>query len=200
MVETVISIRTARLGDERRHRRGARRRLARGLSRRHSRPRARADDRAPRPGLVAPRDCAPARRCSCSNSAIRSPAMSAMGATACPRSAFGGEIFELYLAPECQGCGLGRRMFEAARKDLAATVMRRSSSGRWRTTNGRSASIAGSAGASCGGRMKLSADRTASASLSALAEFGTLHLISRFGGRRPPFARGLAGHNLEADP
>jgi ribosomal protein S18 acetylase RimI-like enzyme len=32
----------------------------------------------------------------------------------------GGEIFELYLAPEYQGVGLGRRMFEAARVDLAA--------------------------------------------------------------------------------
>ena len=36
-----------------------------------------------------------------------------------PALDFGGEIFELYLAPECQGCGFGRRMFEAARKDLA---------------------------------------------------------------------------------
>ena len=42
-----------------------------------------------------------------------------MGGTAFRRSGFGGEIFELYLAPECQGCGFGRRMFEAARKDLA---------------------------------------------------------------------------------
>ncbi|MBV8473376.1 MAG: GNAT family N-acetyltransferase, partial [Hyphomicrobiales bacterium] len=32
----------------------------------------------------------------------------------------GGEIFELYLAPEYQGMGLGRRMFEAAQRDLAA--------------------------------------------------------------------------------
>jgi ribosomal protein S18 acetylase RimI-like enzyme len=30
-----------------------------------------------------------------------------------------GEIFELYLAPEFQGLGFGRRMFEAARQDLA---------------------------------------------------------------------------------
>jgi ribosomal protein S18 acetylase RimI-like enzyme len=37
-----------------------------------------------------------------------------------PALGFGGEIFELYLAPECQGCGLGRRMFDAARKDLAS--------------------------------------------------------------------------------
>ena len=32
----------------------------------------------------------------------------------------GGEIFELYLAPEFQGLGFGRRLFEAARRDLAA--------------------------------------------------------------------------------
>ena len=37
-----------------------------------------------------------------------------------PTLGYGGEIFELYLAPQCQGCGLGRRMFEAARKDLAS--------------------------------------------------------------------------------
>ena len=43
-----------------------------------------------------------------------------MVATACRRSAYSGEIFELYLAPEYQGVGLGRRMFEAARSDLAA--------------------------------------------------------------------------------
>src|ERR1700678_3232583 len=34
--------------------------------------------------------------------------------------AYRGEIFELYLAPEYQGAGLGRRMFDAARSDLAA--------------------------------------------------------------------------------
>ena len=33
---------------------------------------------------------------------------------------FGGEIFELYLTPEYQGVGLGRRMFEASRADLSA--------------------------------------------------------------------------------
>ena len=37
-----------------------------------------------------------------------------------PALGYGGEIFELYLAPECQGCGFGRRMFEAAREDLAS--------------------------------------------------------------------------------
>src|SRR5271167_665426 len=37
-----------------------------------------------------------------------------------PALAYGGEIFELYLAPEYQGGGLGRQMFEAAQRDLAA--------------------------------------------------------------------------------
>ncbi|MBV1704854.1 MAG: GNAT family N-acetyltransferase [Hyphomicrobiales bacterium] len=37
-----------------------------------------------------------------------------------PALAFGGEIFELYLSPEYQGAGLGARMFEAARTDLNA--------------------------------------------------------------------------------
>ncbi len=31
-----------------------------------------------------------------------------------------GEIFELYLSPEYQGVGFGRRLFDSARKDLAA--------------------------------------------------------------------------------
>ena len=33
----------------------------------------------------------------------------------------GGEIYELYLRPECQGVGLGRRLFDAARARLAGT-------------------------------------------------------------------------------
>lgn len=37
-----------------------------------------------------------------------------------PALSYGGEIFELYLAPEYQGAGLGKRMFEAARADMAA--------------------------------------------------------------------------------
>ena len=37
-----------------------------------------------------------------------------------PTLNYGGEIFELYLMPEYQGVGLGKRMFEAARADLAA--------------------------------------------------------------------------------
>ena len=36
-----------------------------------------------------------------------------------PALPYGGEIFELYLAPEFQGVGFGRRLFDAARRDLA---------------------------------------------------------------------------------
>jgi ribosomal protein S18 acetylase RimI-like enzyme len=36
-----------------------------------------------------------------------------------PALAYGGEIFELYIAPEFQGLGFGKRLFSAARKDLA---------------------------------------------------------------------------------
>jgi ribosomal protein S18 acetylase RimI-like enzyme len=35
-----------------------------------------------------------------------------------PAMPYAGEIFELYLAPEFQGLGMGRRLFEAARRDL----------------------------------------------------------------------------------
>jgi ribosomal protein S18 acetylase RimI-like enzyme len=38
-------------------------------------------------------------------------------------SPYRGEIFELYLAPEYQGLGFGRRLFEAARHDLAGNRM-----------------------------------------------------------------------------
>src|SRR5271156_5084118 len=36
-----------------------------------------------------------------------------------PSLSFGGEIFELYIAPEFQGIGFGKKLFAAARKDLA---------------------------------------------------------------------------------
>lgn len=42
------------------------------------------------------------------------------GRNRAPALPYGGEIFELYLTPEYQGAGLGRRMFDAARADLAA--------------------------------------------------------------------------------
>jgi ribosomal protein S18 acetylase RimI-like enzyme len=37
-----------------------------------------------------------------------------------PSMPYGGEIFELYIAPEFQGLGFGRKLFDAARRDLAA--------------------------------------------------------------------------------
>ncbi|MDO9443043.1 MAG: GNAT family N-acetyltransferase [Beijerinckiaceae bacterium] len=36
-----------------------------------------------------------------------------------PTLPFQGEIYEIYLAPEFQGLGFGRRLFQAAREDLA---------------------------------------------------------------------------------
>jgi len=36
-----------------------------------------------------------------------------------PAMPYSGEIFELYLAPEFQGLGMGRRLFEAARRHLS---------------------------------------------------------------------------------
>ena len=42
------------------------------------------------------------------------------GPSRMPGAAYGGEIFELYVAPNYQGAGFGRRLFEAARKDLFA--------------------------------------------------------------------------------
>jgi ribosomal protein S18 acetylase RimI-like enzyme len=36
-----------------------------------------------------------------------------------------GEIYELYIRPECQGCGLGRRLFAAARRNLRAHGLQR---------------------------------------------------------------------------
>jgi ribosomal protein S18 acetylase RimI-like enzyme len=41
------------------------------------------------------------------------------GRNRAPSLDFGGEIFELYLAPEYQGLGFGSRLFRAGRRDLA---------------------------------------------------------------------------------
>jgi ribosomal protein S18 acetylase RimI-like enzyme len=43
-----------------------------------------------------------------------------VGRSRVPALGYRGEIFELYLAPEYQGAGFGRRLFESARKDLNA--------------------------------------------------------------------------------
>jgi ribosomal protein S18 acetylase RimI-like enzyme len=43
-----------------------------------------------------------------------------VGRSRVPALGYAGEIFELYLAPEYQGSGFGRRLFDAARRDLAA--------------------------------------------------------------------------------
>ena len=37
---------------------------------------------------------------------------------------FEGELYELYLRPEFQGLGFGRRLFSAARRDLAQSGLR----------------------------------------------------------------------------
>ncbi len=37
----------------------------------------------------------------------------------------GGEIYELYLRPECHGCGLGRRLFTHARRELSGHGLQR---------------------------------------------------------------------------
>jgi ribosomal protein S18 acetylase RimI-like enzyme len=37
----------------------------------------------------------------------------------------GGEIYELYVRPECQGVGFGRRLFRVARAELATRGLRR---------------------------------------------------------------------------
>ncbi len=37
---------------------------------------------------------------------------------------YDGEIYELYLRPEYQGLGFGRRLFTAARRDLAQSAMK----------------------------------------------------------------------------
>jgi ribosomal protein S18 acetylase RimI-like enzyme len=47
------------------------------------------------------------------------------GRNRAPALDYEGEIFELYLAPEYQGLGFGRRLFQSGRDDLAANGLQR---------------------------------------------------------------------------
>ena len=47
---------------------------------------------------------------------------STYGRNRVPSMPYSGEIFELYLSPQHQGMGLGRRLFGAARRELADMV------------------------------------------------------------------------------
>ena len=55
----------------------------------------------------------------CSNIDESIAGYASYGRNRVPTLPYGGEIFELYLAPEFQGLGFGRRLFDAARRDLA---------------------------------------------------------------------------------
>ena len=69
-----------------------------------------------RSGGTAP--CARAAASRCLRSAIASPVTPITVATARAACYYDGEIYELYLRPEFQGLGFGRKLFTAARRDL----------------------------------------------------------------------------------
>ena len=48
-----------------------------------------------------------------------------LGHSRAPGTAGAGEIYELYLRPECHGCGLGRRLFGEARRQLGLHGLKR---------------------------------------------------------------------------
>ena len=73
---------------------------------------------------------------------------------------FEGEIYELYLRPEFQGLGFGRRLFTAARRDLVQSGLKSMVSGRFPTTIRRRSSIAHSAAAWSRARRRSSAPKS----------------------------------------
>ena len=87
-----------------------------------------------------------------------------------PALSYGGEIFELYVAPECQGCDSDGVCSRPRARIWRGTDTGRSWSGRWPIMTGRSASTVSSAVGWCGARMRLSAVRSENGSLSALVE------------------------------
>jgi ribosomal protein S18 acetylase RimI-like enzyme len=119
MVETVISVRTARLGDET------------GIARVHDEA-WREAYRGVIPGrelerMINRRGPAWWRRAIAGGTRLivldfaeAVAGYASYGRNRMPSLDYAGEIFELYIAPEYQGAGLGRRMFEAAQRDLAA--------------------------------------------------------------------------------
>jgi ribosomal protein S18 acetylase RimI-like enzyme len=119
MVETVISIRTARQGDETQIARvhdAAWRDAYQGVipGRELERMIARRGPAWWRQAIVG------GTRLMVLDFSDRVAGYASYGRNRMPTLAYSGEIFELYIAPEYQGAGLGKRMFEAARGDLSA--------------------------------------------------------------------------------
>ena len=119
MVETVISVRVARLGDEDKIARvhdAAWRDAYRGII-----PGRELERMVERRGPAWWRQAIRAgTRLMVLDFADTVAGYASYGRNRMPALGYGGEIFELYLASEYQGVGLGKRMFDAARADLAA--------------------------------------------------------------------------------
>ena len=93
--------------------------MARRLSRRHSWRRTRTRDCAQGTELVALRHRA-RQRASCRQLRPQDRRLRDLWPrTRVPSMPYSGEIFELSVLPECQGVGFGRRLFNAARQELA---------------------------------------------------------------------------------